>query len=136
MHHPWRALRRLTKWTRVFAPLPPGYLGVCDYATRTIILAPGQSQAQRRSTIAHAVEHAERGEAAPGWAAQDEARVRAAAARRLVSIEALVDAARWARSWHELAEELWVDEDTARARVEHLRAGERALIDAVVRDRG
>lgn len=136
MYHPWRVLRGLSSWSLVIAPLPPGLLGVCDFGRRMIVLAPGQSQAQRRSTLAHELEHARRGEPVPRWRAQDEARVRVAAARRLISIEALVDAARWARSLPELAEELWVDEDTVRDRLAHLGDRERLAVEAAVDDRG
>lgn len=96
-------------------------------------MAPWQTQAQRRSTLTHELVHVERGSAPPLWRAQDEHRTKVAAAYRLISLERLIDGLRWARSWSELAEELWVDEETARIRVQHLHPSERAKVDAALR---
>ena len=58
-----------------------------------------------------------------------------AVARRLIPFEALLDAARWARNVHELADELWVDEDTVRVRLAHLHPSERMKIMAMRAER-
>jgi hypothetical protein len=46
--------------------------------------------------------------------------VRAAAAKRLIPFEALVDAMVWSGDDHELADELWVDVATVRDRLASL----------------
>lgn len=128
MHHPWRGLRRLSGWTLKFAPLPDGQLGETCFVSQTITLAPGQTQAQRRSTIAHEVIHAERPVFLESLRDKEEHWVTVEAARRLIAFEDLLVALRWARSVHELAEELWVDEGTVRARLAHLHPSERTKI--------
>lgn len=131
MHHPWRGLRALTEWTLHFGELPDGELGATCYESQTITLAPGQSQAQRRSTIAHEVVHAERPAFLESLRDKEEHWVSAEAARRLIPFEALVEALRWARSVHELAEELWVDEATVHDRFKHLHPSERTKLVAL-----
>ena len=128
MHHPWRALRRLGGWKLRIAPLPDGQLGETCFVSQTITLAPGQSQAQRRSTIAHEVIHAERPVFLESLRDKEEHWVSVEAARRLITLDDLVDALRWTRSVHELAEELWVDEGTVRVRMAHLHPNERTMI--------
>ncbi len=56
------------------------------------------------------------------------------AARRLVSLDALVDAVRWCgtESLSELAEVLWVDVTAVRARLAALTALERRVVAAAV----
>ena len=120
--NPWRRLRELDhvelRWV-----VMPGVLGVTD-GVRSIYLHPHQSQAQRRSTLAHELAHLELRHVA-GCSAREEKAAGVLAARWLVPLDDLVDAARWARSLGELADELWVDVETVRIRLATLVESER-----------
>ncbi|MFV8403326.1 ImmA/IrrE family metallo-endopeptidase [Dermabacter hominis] len=80
-------------------------------------------QVERRCTLAHELVHLEAGEGRP-CSVSREREVNQIAAARLVPFEALVKAARWARSPLELAEELWVTPLMLEARCETLTAAE------------
>ena len=127
-YHPWRTLREMGGWTLLIAHLPAGVLGVTDHATRTIVLAPGQTQRQRRCTIAHEIAHAEREPFPVEHSAAEERVVDVLAARRLIPFDRLLDAWRWARDLTELADELWVDEATLAVRLAHLHPSERTKL--------
>lgn len=121
--HPWRTLRSrpniTLRWERMRQ--------WCEL-TRTITLHPDQNQRERRSTLAHELRHAEaahRGHCAPAV----ERRVCERAARDLIGIEALADALVWSQDEWEVAEELWVDVETARARIESLTPPEKDYIE-------
>jgi hypothetical protein len=58
-----------------------------------------------------------------------------AAARRLITDEQLVDALLWARDERELADELWVDVQTVRARLTGLNEREKNAIEARIAER-
>ncbi len=123
MYHPWQAFRALAHFALHFEELPAGTLGVTDFDRQTVTLAKGLDQAERRSTIAHEVEHIYR-----GWApcsAREECQVDRAAARKLIGIRELGEALAWAHNLDEAAEELWVDIDMLRVRLEHLHPAER-----------
>lgn len=132
MWNPWRSLRSLADWTLHWTHLPDDLLGITDFETKSITLAEGMTQAQRRCTIAHELEHVHRGPVLEHHREREERRAEAHAARRLlpdphIIAEALV----WSRGdVHEAAEALWVDEPTLRARldVRHLHPAERAII--------
>lgn len=82
--HPWRELRGLTHLTVHSAELAAGIWGLT--AGNRIWLATGLSQAERRGTLAHELEHHERGHRGcqpPGV----ETDVAQAAARRLIPFE-------------------------------------------------
>lgn len=66
----------------------------------------------------------------PRHKALEERAVQREASRRLITINALIDALRWSRDEYELAEELWTDVDTVRTRLANLSAAERRFIDA------
>lgn len=66
MYHPWRRLRELPAWELSWANLPVSVVGLTDWATRTVTLERDQTQAERRSAIAHELEHIERGPAPAG----------------------------------------------------------------------
>ena len=66
----------------------------------------------------------------------EEWEVEQGAARRLVDIDELIDAARWTRWPDELAEELWIDADMLAALVDSLTAQERELVDRAVDGEG
>lgn len=136
MHHPhpWRSLRALTDWTLHWSDLGDEVLGETDYDRRTVTLATGMTQAQRRSTIAHEVTHIERGPVPDFLWPREELHVDRLTARRLIPWPALLDACRWARTLEELAEELWVDEATAECRLQHLHPSERTKLMEVWAD--
>ncbi len=125
MHHPWRRLRELVDWTLHFAHLPEGILGRTDYDHRTVTIAHGLTQAERRSTIAHELEHIHRGPVPEHYWPREELQVDNNAARQLIDIRDLGEALAWAHDEHEAADELWVDVPTLRARLRHLHPSER-----------
>lgn len=130
--HPWLHVRGMRDWIVRIAALPPDQMGETCHETRTITVAAGMTQAERRSTIAHEVVHAERGSCLAMHEAREERAVAREAARRLIPWERLVEACRWARNVHELADELWVDEDTVVIRLKGLHPSERAHLSRVL----
>ena len=127
MHHPWRAIRALVEWTVHWThDLPDGIDGVTRWSDRTIWVRHGLSQVQRRCIIEHERQHVIRG---PGGAiAYEERAVDIATAHTLISLDALISAAKWARSLPELADELNVTQDLAHVRLNHLHPAERAAL--------
>lgn len=122
-HHPWRAFRALSEWTlRWVDHLPARQLGETSWPDRTVSMAHGQDQAQRRCTIAHETEHILRGSVHEACTDHEERAVEEAVARKLITLEALADALVWCISddLRELADELWVDMDIVRARLRAL----------------
>ena len=89
---------------------------------RTILLCRRLDQAARRSTQTHEIIHLERGPvpADARGRAREERAVSAEAARRLITLDALADALRWTREPDQLADALWVDVPTLRARMDGL----------------
>lgn len=126
MHHPWRALRALERFELRWAHLPIGRLAETNFDTKTITLAHGLDQAERRSTIAHELEHIERGYAP--CSAREECAVDRDAARKLIGVRALGEALAWAVDEQEAADELWVDVQMLRARLRHLHPAERGYL--------
>jgi len=126
--HPWRKLRSKTtvdlRWSRM-----PGLLGATDGAS-VIVLHPDQSQAQRRCTLAHELAHIELGHV-HGASPAEESAARLLAARWLIEMPALLAALAWAEDLREVADELWVDEDTLMARLDGLTSSERDEITAL-----
>jgi hypothetical protein len=124
--HPWRTLRHhpeiTLRWERL-----PGLLGTWHHTSKTITLHPDQSQAERRCTLTHEHIHYERGDRGP-CDGRTERVVHGLAARRLIPLDSLVDALLWSSDDHELAEELWVDVPTLRARLDGLTEMEHAFI--------
>jgi hypothetical protein len=80
------------------------------------------NQAQRRSTLAHEIGHLERGlpPTDPRGLAREERLVSELAARRLITLQDLAAALKWSREPAELADALWVDLDTVKARMQSL----------------
>lgn len=128
-HHPWRAFSRLAHWTLEWAHLPEGLLGVTDFGRRTVTLTHGMTQVERRCTIAHETEHIHAGPVPPALVTREERRVDRVVSRRLIPLEALAEALVWANDEHELADELWVDVATVRARLRSLTDGESRTIN-------
>lgn len=83
------------------------------------------TQAERRSVLAHELEHVERGPFPRWMTPREEAAVSAAAARKLIRLHDLGEALAWADHPAEVAEELWVDIPTVRARLAGLTRDER-----------
>lgn len=106
--------------------LPHGVWGLTDGGHR-VWLDARLGQAERRSTLAHELEHIRRGHHGCQPPAV-EASVEHHAARRLIpDVHALADALVWARGHlGEAADELWVDVPTLRARLDptHLHPAE------------
>lgn len=127
--HPWHRIGGEIEVR--LAPLD--VLGCYDPDTGIIWIGKGLTQAERRSTLAHELVHAERGDVAclSDWHEnKQERRVSEIAARSLIPLTRLVDALLWSMDESELADELWVDADTVKARLDTLTGGERAMIDA------
>lgn len=126
MHHPWREFRHLAGWTLCWATLPVDLMGLTTWADQTVTLDRSLLQAERRCTIAHEVEHIRRGPvpSEPVLAAREEAAVDVAVARRLIDIRDLGEALAWSQVIVEVADELWVSEETLRTRLAHLHPSE------------
>lgn len=126
-YHPWRAIRALTDVTVRWEPRS-GLLGGWCARTRTLVLHPDQTQAERRCTAAHELVHIERGDVGE-CDDRTERLVHEEAARRLIPIRALAEQVVFYEDDHEaLAEALWVDQETLRVRIEHLHPSERGLL--------
>lgn len=132
MYHPWRRFRGLTAWALQQTVLPSGVHGLTDWLTGTVSIELGLTQAERRCTLAHELVHIERGPvpADPWLAAREESQVERVMARRLIDIHDLGEALAWSRHDVEVADELWVDTATLRARINTLTADERAYLEA------
>src|SRR3954465_10701725 len=111
-HHPWRRFAELSDWALQWAELAPGVMGLTCHDTRTVTLALGMSQAERRCTIAHETEHILRGPVAPHEARREELLIDDVVSRLLIpSLPELVDALAWAGGHLEAAADaLWVDD--------------------------
>jgi Zn-dependent peptidase ImmA (M78 family) len=103
---------------------------------RVILIDRRLSQAERRCRLAHELAHLEAGDehCADGpdgerLAARQELRADAAAAERLIDLDALADALAWALDPQEVAEALHVDTRTVRARVRNLTEHEKSYIE-------
>lgn len=125
MFNPWKYLgERLPHVDIVWTRMPGDLRGLTD--GRIIWMDPRMTQAQRRCVVAHETVHCERGVPADG---KEERRVETIAARRLITLERLVDALAWSRHTGEVASELWVDVPMLVALAHSLTPAERAWID-------
>jgi Zn-dependent peptidase ImmA (M78 family) len=99
---------------------------------KVILLERQHSAAERRCSLAHAVAHIDLGHTSESgwWSARQEAAADRLAARRLLPIYPLADAAVWAESHAELARELGVDAHMLAVRARGLHPAERAYIRA------
>lgn len=110
-------------WTH---DLPDGIDAATRWSDRTIWVRYGLSQVQRRCIIEHERQHVIRGPG--GVIAVEERAVDIATAHALIALGDLVEAAKWARSLPELAEELNVTENVVHTRLNHLHPAERAVL--------
>ena len=137
--HPWRHLRHHHEHVTVlFAELPDGLIGYTVLCWFWFVIGASLTQVERRCTLTHELEHIRRGPLPPDphLAAREENVVDELAARRLVSLRQLIDALLWSDHEYEVADELWVDVPTLRARIASLAAEERAAIDARLAEKG
>lgn len=115
-----------------FRPLPRGVAGYWDRETDTIVVNSRLTPRSRRSTIEHERIHRERGDekCLNSWMdKKQELAVEREAARRLVSIDAIIDGLLWCQDHSELAEHWDVDEHMVHARMGSLTDQERELIE-------
>lgn len=131
-YHPWKALGRLDHIALSISDhLPSGRAWWCP-ASQTILLASNLTQAERRCALAHELAHIDLGHTGRAAAVERHRQERQAdelAARRLITLPALVDAVLWARDEYEAADELWVDPGTLHTRLQTLTPLERAELD-------
>lgn len=134
-YHPWDHAAELGVHI-VFDDLDDDCLGHWDSTTRTITLARGLTQRQRRAVLAHECEHASNDDRPLLDAvlhARRERATDAVAARRLIPVARLVEALRWTGNERELADELWVDVHTVRVRLAGLTRAERRAVEEGLR---
>ena len=134
IYHPWREARRRTHLHIDLEPMADRRRG-CIRGER-ITISTADTQAQRRSTLAHELVHDER-QVFPRdrvLRAREEQAVERIAARRLIQLEQLADTLRWTREPREAAAELWVDVPMLVAFVRSLTDEERRWLDERLAD--
>lgn len=124
--HPWRRLRRNPEITLAWHD--GGVAGWYDFDTQTISLRRGMSQAGRRSTLRHELEHHFRGWFTEAELEREELACELAAARDLIDIRKLGEALAWSSDLFDVADELWVDPELIEVRCQHLHPAERAYL--------
>lgn len=136
IYDPWADLRRREHITFGITNLPAGE-GWWLPQIPAIVLDKGLSRIERRCVLAHELVHADDNTTqcatdGPGTARIARRREAAAddtAARRLISIEQLIEALQWALGFDELAETLDVTPRLARARIHGLTEEEKTTIE-------
>lgn len=123
--HPWHWARDqyphlVIDCTRHLAGEAMGLLG-----ETTIWIRRGSSQRERRTSLTHEITHIEYPDAS-------EAEVERITARRLITVEQIIDAFCWLRhpTTEELADHWWVDKQAAHTRMLNLDPIEVAQIEA------
>lgn len=122
----WRRLRALPHIELIWHNEGPR--GWYDFDHQTISLRRGMTQAERRSTLRHELEHHYRGQYLEELLEREELACEIAAARDLIRIEALGEVLAWTDCRFEAADELWVDVDLFHVRLAHLHPSERAYL--------
>ncbi|EOM74958.1 hypothetical protein DW322_11050 [Rhodococcus rhodnii] len=132
-YHPWRILRDHYPDMHVMCSRELDGEQVGEWNDEGLELCSTLDQAERRCTITHEIVHLERGPVPPDpwFAAKEERVVDCITARRLISLESLIDALVWHRQplTHAAADDLWVDMPTLQNRLDRLTAGERRYIE-------
>jgi Zn-dependent peptidase ImmA (M78 family) len=116
--------------------LPRGERGRWYPDLHVIVLDDRLTQAEARCTLMHELVHRMRGDVHVNDGRSHNRQEKAChmtVARLLIPFEALFTAMQWGRDPHELAEELFVDEETLRARVLGLSDRETARLQARLR---
>jgi hypothetical protein len=127
--HPWRRFAELRHVRLLWHD--GGEAGVTDFVDATVSLRRGMTQAERRTTVLHECLHVERGPVPVTLAEREELRVEKLTARLLLpDLEVVAAALAWTRDLYEAADELWVDEQALRVRLEHLDPREHAWLAA------
>lgn len=144
LHHPWRLFRTLTDWTLRWDWLPDDVWGQTCHVTRTVTLHVALSQAERRCTIQHEMEHIHRGPIPAGREDWEEAIVDRRTARAMLpDVREVGDALAWSPNLIVASNELWVDEFILEERLRSLHPSEKHFLrrrlqehDAVTAPRG
>lgn len=136
-HHPWRRFAGFTDWRlRWTDELEDGVWGRTLFSQRTVLLAHGLDQAERRCTIAHETQHIIRGplppEARDGNRRREELAIDRLVGRLLIpDVQVLGEALTWARGDRAAAaDELWVDTQLLEVRLSTLTPAESAWLGA------
>lgn len=132
--NPWREARSIPDLTVAVLRLPAGQAWWLA-EERAIVIDSSLSQAGRRSALAHELAHVEHGDLpqrCPVLRLRQERAADTRSAIRLIDIDALVEALLWSQDEHELAEHLWVDVTTVRARLATLTDAERDEIETAL----
>jgi len=139
MTHPYAALRERADWTLVAgADLPDGEHGRWYQRLKVMALRRGLTRVERRCAVAHETHHALAGDEPTGIAhfdAHAEAAADQAAARSLITLDALTRALMWATNSAEVAEELDVTPALLTVRLDHLHPTERAHLKRALAQR-
>lgn len=126
-------MRDFVDWTIEWThDLPDGIAALTVWADRAVWVSASLSQVERRCVIEHERQHLIRGPG--GSVAFEERAVDVATAHALIRLGDLVEAAKWARSLPELADELNVTQDVVHTRLRHLHPSERAVLRRARRD--
>lgn len=143
-HDPWGALRdNHPDVTMAVTRLPAGQAWWLP-EDRAIVLDDRLTQAERRSALAHELEHLVAGDThcdpkLHGGARIGRRREKAAdhsAAKRLITLDELADALVWSLDYAEVAEHLHVDQRTVRARIKGLTQDEKNYIERRIAAKG
>ena len=128
--HPWRWLRDHHPDVDVVHVCLAGDR-MAETRGRVLSMDARLTQAERRCTLTHEIVHIERRGHEHVDPDVEERIVELETARRLITPLQLVDAFRWLRhpNLHDLADHLWVDQQTALCRMENLEPSEIAAID-------
>lgn len=139
IYHPRRHLKLVFPHMVILitSELPAGVLG--RWTSRGIEPRAALTQSERRSTFVHEIVHLKRGPAPDVvWLeAREERIVAAIAARRLIELDALVDALAWCQGVAvvECADEVWGDPQTLSVRIATLTDTERLHLELEIRRR-
>lgn len=112
--------------------LPEGTVGLWEGGI--IWLCRTLTQAERRSVLTHELMHIARGIVPLRYRDREESVVDRLAARKLIELPELIDALRSTQNHDELADRLWVDPHTIRARLDDLDPIEVAQIEHALED--
>ena len=126
--NPWRRLRDLPQITLLWHD--GGAKGYYDFDRQAISLRRGMTQAERRSTLRHELQHHYHGRFLKSLLAKEEAACELAAARDLIDIRKLGEALAWSQNLDDVASELWVDPELVEIRCARLHPSERAYLTA------